>query len=223
MSADTRTNQLNSQQRFARTMTEKIYNRLMDAYYEPRHPQGSFDVTPYDPYFQLAKAMAAIAMNESAWGKKQTGTNNFYGIKANDKEDGSMVTTHEVENGKNIKTDQKFKNYNTFDEGVNDFVDLLMGDKYQFGALTDLSGRNIARVLKKKGPYYTAPESQYAYNLHWIINGRTFRGALTGYDPTKSVSTTQDNSTLKFPDTQEDLITTKRFGGPILKRRLNTR
>lgn len=68
----------------------------------------------------LAKLIASQAMHESAWGEKPTGTYNYYGMKAKQGEPYTLRDTHELINGKYVKVKSKFKNYNSFEEGINE-------------------------------------------------------------------------------------------------------
>lgn len=171
---------------FARKMTATIADTLAKNY------------NNYN--FNLAKAMASIAMNEGDWGRAATGDNNFYGIK--DSVNGKPVMTKERDkNGVTHNVIQKFKNYKSFEEGAKDFVRLLM-NKYSFGNLKSFSGKDIAKQMTG---YFTADPEIYANTIHWILNGRTFVNATKDMKgPLKPQPKVQNSSTLKTNSSEND-------------------
>jgi hypothetical protein len=67
-----------------------------------------------------ADLVASQAALETGWGKAQSGKNNYFGQKASGKEAGSTKRTWEVQGGRNITTDAKFKDYDDTDASVKD-------------------------------------------------------------------------------------------------------
>jgi flagellum-specific peptidoglycan hydrolase FlgJ len=67
-----------------------------------------------------AKLGAAQGALETGWGKSPSGKNNYFGQKASGKEAGSTKRTWEVQGGRNITTDAKFKDYDDLDASVKD-------------------------------------------------------------------------------------------------------
>jgi hypothetical protein len=67
-----------------------------------------------------ADLIASQAALETGWGKSPSGKNNYFGQKASDKEAGSTKKTWEVQSGRNITTDAKFKDYDDADASVKD-------------------------------------------------------------------------------------------------------
>ena len=63
---------------------------------------------------------ASQAALETGWGKSPSGKNNYFGQKASGKEAGSTKRTWEVQGGRNITTDAKFKDYDDLDSSVKD-------------------------------------------------------------------------------------------------------
>jgi flagellum-specific peptidoglycan hydrolase FlgJ len=62
---------------------------------------------------------------ESGWGKKQTGANNAFGIKARKGEPGLDVPTHERVGSKLVPMMQRFRSYSSLDEAFRAHAELL--------------------------------------------------------------------------------------------------
>lgn len=117
------------------TGTVKLYNIAKNAVL-------NLTGTLNEKYFSIRKlavaageahpdVLAAQWAIESAWGKKQSGQNNFFGIKAVGDEPGTVVRTREEINGKNIYINAKFKDYASPEEGIRDRVDFMKrNDRY---------------------------------------------------------------------------------------------
>lgn len=118
-------------------------------------------------------------MEESGWGTRQTGTYNYFGIKARKGEPSKKVLTTENINGKEKKLFQDFRNYQSLEEGLASYVDLLVNnyDILSHGTSMD----DYAYHLKQKG---YATREDYPKRLSGIYNGRTFRQALQDYQVT---------------------------------------
>lgn len=89
---------------------------------------------------------------ESGWGSKPSGKNNFAGIK--DNKSGTKRTTKEFVNGKYVTVKQGFKNYDSLEDFVKDYVHKLNTTFDAFKSNSFLSN------IKSKG-YFTAPLQQY--------------------------------------------------------------
>ena len=96
---------------------------------------------------KFPKLVAAQWALESAWGKKPSGTNNFFGIKATDSESSTSKPTWEVIN-KRVDTSANFKNYETPQGSVNDLVNKWYKD---FG---NYQGVNRAGLQPKQQIYW---------------------------------------------------------------------
>jgi len=70
-------------------------------------------------YPELVGAQWAL---ESGHGKTPSGKNNYFGIKATDNEAGTSKGTWEVENGQEVNTTARFKDFDTPQASVNDLV-----------------------------------------------------------------------------------------------------
>ena len=66
------------------------------------------------------RIVAAQAALETGWGKSVKG-NNLFGIKSHCKTDGLMVQTHEVLGGKRQKITDSFRQYESFDDSIEDY------------------------------------------------------------------------------------------------------
>ncbi|MBR8434891.1 glucosaminidase domain-containing protein [Burkholderia cenocepacia] len=66
---------------------------------------------------------------ESGWGKKMSGKNNPFGIKARAGEAGTDVVTHEVINGKRVKMVQRFADYDSLADAFSAHARLLANGK----------------------------------------------------------------------------------------------
>ncbi len=67
-----------------------------------------------------ADIVASQAALETGWGKSPSGRNNYFGQKASSREAGSTKKTWEVQGGRNVTTDAKFKDYDDADASVKD-------------------------------------------------------------------------------------------------------
>jgi len=65
-----------------------------------------------------ADLVASQAALETGWGKSLSGKNNYFGQKASGKEAGSTKKTWEVQNGRNVTTSAKFKDYDDINSSV---------------------------------------------------------------------------------------------------------
>lgn len=121
--------------------------------------------------------LAAQWALESCWGKKCSGKNNYFGIKATANEPGTMASTKEEINGRLIRTRARFKDYNSIEEGIKDRVSLTKRkDSYishgYFRAKTPLEA---AKALSRAG---YATDSGYVSKLASIMKS-------AGIDPSK--------------------------------------
>lgn len=144
--------------------TKEKYNRIRKAAYDAG-----------DPHPDIVAAQFGI---ESGWGKKESGRFNYFGIKAVKGEAGSSLTTHEVYGGKRVKIKDKFKDYNSLEEGIKDRINFIhRNPRYtKAGYFTAKTPAEAAAALKRGG-YATDPN--YANKLAELVKG-------AGYDPYKT-------------------------------------
>jgi hypothetical protein len=115
-------------------------------------------------YPQLVAAQWAL---ESGWGKHVSGKNNFFGIKGK----GTVVTTTEYVNGKQITIRDEFKDFESPEACVRDLVDKWYKDyKGYRGVNNAATVQDAARDLVKQG-YATDPK--YAEKLISVLNARS--------------------------------------------------
>ncbi len=102
------------------------------------------------------RIVAAQAALETGWGKSVKG-NNLFGIKSHGKADGMMVQTHEVLGGKRQKITDSFRQYESFDDSIEDYGLFLRENKrYQPMLEADTLDEQIT-ALGRSG-YATDPE-----------------------------------------------------------------
>jgi hypothetical protein len=131
-------------------------------------------------YPQLVAAQWAL---ESGWGKHVSGKNNFFGIKGK----GTIVTTTEFVNGKQITVRDEFKDYASPDECVHDLVDKWYKDYKSYKGVNNApTVTDAARDLVKQG-YATDPK--YAEKLMKVLQSQTttstLNTAMTPFDSKK--------------------------------------
>jgi len=102
------------------------------------------------------RVIIAQAALETGWGKHVKG-NNIMGVKSHGKEDGLMVQTHEVVDGKRIKVRYSFRQYESYDESIADYSSFLQQNKRYEPMLQAATLREQVEALGKSG-YATDPE-----------------------------------------------------------------
>lgn len=103
---------------------------------------------------------------ESGWGKKMSGKNNPFGIKARKGEAGTDVVTHEVINGKRVKMVQRFADYESMADAFSAHAQLLANGKPYAKARTHLDDP-FAFADALTGVYAT--DQKYGSNLKKIM------------------------------------------------------
>ena len=104
-----------------------------------------------DPRIVIAQAAL-----ETGWGTSVKG-NNLFGIKSHGKEDGLMMETHEVVDGKRIKVRDSFRQYDSYDDSIADYGSFLQQNKRYKPMLEAATLREQVEALGKSG-YATDPE-----------------------------------------------------------------
>jgi flagellar protein FlgJ len=122
-------------------------------------------------------AMIAQAALETGWGKHmihtEQGTNshNLFGIKANEhwQGDRTVVSTVEFENGIAVPKKAPFRNYDSFSEAMQGYVDFLKENpRYQQALNTSHDSKNYFKELQEAG-YATDPA--YAEKVLAVLQG----------------------------------------------------
>lgn len=121
-----------------------------------------------DPHPAVVAAQWAV---ESGWGAKESGKNNFFGIKARPGQPGTVRRTREVLNGRTVYINDRFADYNTLEEGIAARVAFTKQNKRytNSGYFTARTPYEAAQALQRGG-YATDPN--YANSLAAIIKGR---------------------------------------------------
>ena len=104
-----------------------------------------------DPRIVIAQAAL-----ETGWGTRVK-QNNLFGIKSHGKQDGLMVQTHEVVDGKRIKVRDSFRQYDSYDDSIADYGSFLQQNKRYEPMLQAATLREQVEALGKSG-YATDPE-----------------------------------------------------------------
>lgn len=121
-----------------------------------------------DPHPAVVAAQWAV---ESGWGAKESGKNNFFGIKARPGQPGTMRRTREVLNGRSVYINDRFADYATLEEGIAARVAFTKQNKRytNSGYFSARTPYEAAQALQRGG-YATDPN--YANSLAAIIKGR---------------------------------------------------
>lgn len=127
-----------------------------------------------------AHFMIAQAALESGWGKHEIRhadnrpSFNLFGIKAGENWKGAVVETITTEylNGVPEKMVEKFRAYNSYAEGFQDYANLLLNNPRYAAVLKNQDAAAFAQGLQQAG-YATDP--MYADKLIQIINSRSIR------------------------------------------------
>lgn len=121
-----------------------------------------------DPHPAVVAAQWAI---ESGWGAKESGKNNFFGIKARPGQPGTVRRTREVINGRTVYINDKFADYNTLEEGIAARVAFTKQNKRyeRSGYFSARTPYEAAQALQRGG-YATDPN--YANSVAAVIKGR---------------------------------------------------
>ena len=117
---------------------------------------------------------------ESSWGKHVSGKNNFFGMKVK----GTVVTTTEFVNGKQVTVRDEFRDYASLDECVRDLVNKWYKDYKSYKGVNNAPTlADAARDLVKQG-YATDPK--YAEKLIKVLQSQSPRPqTMTQFDSKK--------------------------------------
>lgn len=158
---------------------QEQYNQIRPIFEEQLRQKG-YDVNKFLP---LLLAQSAY---EGGWWQKESGKNNYFGIKGS----GTKRTTHERVNGNYVTIDANFKDYNSLEDGVADYISILE----RMGAFqTDGTAKSWANALKNHG-YFTEDVNQYAKTLQGTAFGKTMTNLNNNYKTnTKAKISKKDN------------------------------
>ena len=114
------------------------------------------------------EAVAAQFAKESDYGRKPSGTNNFFGLKALPGSKGSMVATEEDDKtGKSKKIKANFINFETPEQSFKYLIDKWYKDYKQFTGVE--SGKNITEVTNLLQQQGYATDPNYAKALQTLV------------------------------------------------------
>jgi len=102
------------------------------------------------------RIVVAQAALETGWGKSVKG-NNLFGIKSHGKADGLMVQTHEVLGGKRQKITDSFRQYESFDDSIEDYG-FFMGENKRYQPMLEADTLDEQITALGKSGYATDPE-----------------------------------------------------------------
>ena len=102
------------------------------------------------------RIVAAQAALETGWGKSVKG-NNLFGIKSHGKADGLMVQTHEVLDGKRQKITDSFRQFESFDDSIEDYG-LFLRENYRYQPMLEADTLEEQITALGKSGYATDPE-----------------------------------------------------------------
>lgn len=114
---------------------------------------------------ELVAAQAAL---ESGWGKRESGRNNLFGQKASANQAGTMRQTKEDINGRVVQMQQRFRDYNSLDESLQDHI-----SKWQPKYSMARDARTAAELLQSGDRRY-ATDSGYVKKLHQILASKGY-------------------------------------------------
>ena len=121
-----------------------------------------------DPHPAVVAAQWAL---ESTWGKDESGKFNYFGIKARPGQPGTVRSTTEVLNGRTVRINDKFADYNSLEEGIAARVAFTKQNKrYTKSGYFDARTPYEAAQALLRGGYATNPN--YANSLVKIIKDR---------------------------------------------------
>lgn len=162
----------------------------------------------------MAKLIATHGVLESGWGTKPTGKYNFFGLKATAQQAGSFVKTTEKVNGVPVKITDRFLDFNTFEEGVEQGADRI---RDKFHALEgNVTVQSYLDSLSKNH-YYTEDNQKYREMFLGILNGKLFNMALDGYVVPKETIAPQFPQPFSFPSHVETPDATRVVKMPTAK------
>ena len=114
------------------------------------------------------RIVAAQAALETGWGKSVKG-NNLFGIKSHGKKEGLMVQTHEVLDGKHQKITDSFRQYESFDDSIEDYG-LFLRENKRYQPMLDAD--TLDEQIKALGKSGYATDPKYAEKITDIAKSK---------------------------------------------------
>lgn len=114
------------------------------------------------------RIIIAQAALETGWGKSVK-ENSLFGIKSHGKQNGIMVATHEVVDGKRVGITDSFREYDTYDHSISDYGDFLRDNKrYQ----PMLNADSLDEQITALGASGYATDPDYAMKIESIAKSK---------------------------------------------------
>jgi hypothetical protein len=120
---------------------------------------------------KFPEVVAAQWALESAWGEHTSGEFNYFGIKASGDEPYSTCTTWEHYDGKDVTIQAKFKDYDSYQDCINELVERWYHDYRGYKGVNRAKSVGECCNLLVSENYATDPH--YASKLMSIINKQT--------------------------------------------------
>lgn len=147
---------------------------------------------------------------ESGWGKSESGRYNYWGVKAgngdpNNSSPGTVRWTKEVVNGKEVRIQQKFKDYASPKEAMQDRKEFTSKQNGRYGKAGYFNAKSPAEAAKalEKGGY--AIDKNYAQKLTNVMKS-------AGVNPNKEYKKSSHGGSGGSYNRQEDFPPTKQNG-----------
>lgn len=136
--------------------SKKTFNSLKGSLKEKFHAVMNAARRAGDPHPEVVAAQWAL---ESGWGKHESGKFNFFGIKAKANEPGTIRRTREVFGGKETYINDKFRDYESLDDGIAGRVSFIAKNKrYTKAGYFNATTPYQAAVTLQKAGYATDPK-----------------------------------------------------------------
>ena len=122
---------------------------------------------------EYAPYVFAMSANESGWGQKPSGQNNYFGMKAGKNQKGTVVTTHEGYGNNRVKIKDKFLDYSSLSDSINQAVRRLNDKFHAFSVPVEQFAMNLYQ-----NRYYTNSPANYHDAVNGVVNGKLIKKVL---------------------------------------------
>lgn len=153
------------------------------------NPKKQFVTTTYDAVYKrlkeigkddnaadfYARILASQACLESDFGARESGTYNYFGLKATPEQDAKVVTTHEFSGSNRVKIQDRFLNFKSAEEGIRYAVDRIGTKFHAFDG--ELTPESYVDTIHKYH-YFTDDRDSYLKNIKGVMNGSVLPAAL---------------------------------------------
>lgn len=154
---------------FVKTVYDAAYKRLKELKKDDR--EADF----------YARMLASQACLESDFGTRQTGTYNYFGLKASPEQNGTLVSTHEFSGQERIQIKDRFLNFSSAEDGIRSAVDRLATKFHAFNG--KLTPESYVDTIHKYN-YFTDDKNSYLNKIKGVLNGSVVPRALVNHKVT---------------------------------------